>query len=187
MRAVLRRFQVFALFPLHAAVQNDVDHTQNAVHRCAQFMRHVRQKLALGLAGGHGPLHRFLQRLGPLADAYFEKFLMLADLLPRVRQALDHLVEAVAEIFDFVARLADADGFQAAFTHPLDAIAQQFQRPDQLAKRESGDAAPDDNHDEAEEDTLADVECVLLQIVGQNDRDYPQHQRSRKHRELRGK
>ncbi len=57
----------------------------------------------------------FPELLGALANAFFEKFLMLADFFLRGGQRLDHTVEALAEIFDLVAGAADPDGHEQPF------------------------------------------------------------------------
>src|SRR5579864_4195809 len=84
-------------------------------------MRHVGEEFALGLAGVEGAVHGALQFLSTLADALFEKLLMLANFFLRGGQRLNHTVEAFAEILDFVAGAADLDRLEMAFPYRRDA------------------------------------------------------------------
>ncbi|HTC87532.1 MAG TPA: hypothetical protein VK686_04490 [Bryobacteraceae bacterium] len=44
------------LFAVQIGVQQDFGKPDNAVHRCADLVAHIGQKLALGVAGGFGRL-----------------------------------------------------------------------------------------------------------------------------------
>ncbi len=41
-------FQIFALLRIQLGIERQIGHSDNAVHRCADFMAHVGQKIALG-------------------------------------------------------------------------------------------------------------------------------------------
>ena len=106
--------QLFTLVILQVAVEREVHHAQQAVHGRTQLMRHVGEKFALGLTRGQSRVFGYFQFHGPLPDAFFKQFLILADLFVRRRQGLDHAVEAFAQILDFVARAADPERLQPA-------------------------------------------------------------------------
>ncbi len=89
-------------------------------------MRYVGQKLALRLVGRLSAAHGLLQLLGAVLDSFFQQPLLLAKLSLRIRQSLNHIVEALTQELDLIASLADLDRFQAAVSNRNDA---GFQRP----------------------------------------------------------
>ncbi len=64
--------QVLALFVLEFGAQHQFRHSDNGVHRCADFMTHVRQKSALGNTGLLALVARGLQGLAHRALADLE-------------------------------------------------------------------------------------------------------------------
>jgi hypothetical protein len=120
----VRRFQIFTLFAAEIALERDVQHPEQSVHRRAQFVRHIGQEVAFRLARGERRAHRVFQLFGALPDALFEQIAMLLDLAIGALQLLDHKIEAVAEVFDFVVRLADLNRFKFSFANRSDALPQ---------------------------------------------------------------
>ena len=59
--------QVAALFVVQRTVEHQIGHADDAVHRGADFVAHVGQKLAFGSAGGFGSVFGFAQRVGRFA------------------------------------------------------------------------------------------------------------------------
>ena len=55
------------------AVQRDVQHPDDAVHRRPQLVRDIGQKLALGLVGCLRRAHGFFQLIGAVFDSLFEQ------------------------------------------------------------------------------------------------------------------
>ena len=47
------------LFGRKSGVEQEIGHADNAIHRGADFMAHIRQKVTLGLIGGCGTLDTF--------------------------------------------------------------------------------------------------------------------------------
>ena len=44
-------------------IEKQSGHANHAVHRCADFVAHAREKVAFSVVGYHGPLLRFLELL----------------------------------------------------------------------------------------------------------------------------
>ncbi len=114
-----------------------------------------------------------------------KQFLMLADFLLRGRQRLDHPVEALAQIFDFVAGAAHLDGLESAFANRCDTGLQERQRPGQKPHGEPGNRERHHAHHAEQHDSLGQVEGVLDHIQAENGPNYPQHQHRGEDRELR--
>ncbi len=67
---VTRQGQVFALLVVETGFEGEVGHADDGIHRGADFMAHVGQKIAFGLIGGLGQQLGCMQGLlGPLAFA----------------------------------------------------------------------------------------------------------------------
>ncbi len=177
--------QLLALFGIERAVQHHFQHAQQSVHGRAQFMRHVGQELALGLAGGERGAHGFFQVFGALADAFFEQIAVLADLFLRRIDFRDHLVEAFAQIFDLVVRGADLDRLEFSFADGRDTLLQKGQRTAQGSHGESRNqtahAAPRSRHIRT---ALGSVEGVAAHVPKDDQPHHPQEQQNGEAREL---
>ena len=138
-------------------------------------MRHVGQKFALGLIGRLGCRRGFLQLLGALLDAPFQQLLLLANFLARIRQRLDHAVQALAQKLDFVARPADLDRLQAAVPNcEMMPACSSLQRARQETNGEPRDGPGDQHHHHEQQQPFAGVEVVLPQVVGEKSGHYPE-------------
>ena len=104
------RGQAVALFGGELAVEHEVGHADDAVHRRPDFVAHVREELALRAAGFHRPVarrHQFLvARLelgGAHVDRVFELVLLhRASCWSRALDVAQHRVELVDQLADFV-------------------------------------------------------------------------------------
>ena len=180
------RCAVFKLVPLlfiQVAVESQLQHAQQSVHGRAQFVRHVGQEFALGLAGGQRRVLGELQFAGAFVDALLEQLVMLANFLARSSQSLDHPVEALAQVLDLVAGPAHLNGPELPFSHRGDPGFQQFQRPRQSANGEAGDREGDEGYNGAQDHALLPTEGPLQDVDRQG--DYPKEKYPRENRELR--
>ncbi len=162
--AALGGFELIFLLTADASIERQIEHAEQAVHGRAQLMRHVRQEFAFGLAGVEGAVHGPLQVLGALANAILKEFLMQADFFLGGGQRLDHAVEALTQVFDFIARAADLDGHQLALSHRGDAGFEQGERAGQQADGELRDEGADNPDDPEQNQTFSPVKGVLADI-----------------------
>ncbi len=58
---VAGRFEVLPLLARQLGVEHEIGHADDGVHRRADFVAHVGEERALGVAGGFGRLHRLPQ------------------------------------------------------------------------------------------------------------------------------
>ena len=99
-------FQVIALARFQVCFEGQIRHADHAIHRCADFMAHVGQELALRQAGLFGHLLGLVQLLRALRHALFQMFIefaqgALAALVIRdVRQAGHHHAHLAVLIAD---------------------------------------------------------------------------------------
>ncbi len=147
-------------------------------------MRHVGQKLALGLARGQRAVHGAFELVGALRDALFEQLLVLAKLFMRGRQVLDHPIEAFAQVLDLVAGAAHLNRLEFSFAHRSDAFLKQAQGARQQANGEARNAARDQSDDEEQHHALGQIERVQSNVPPQRHDDDPQDQQSRENRKL---
>lgn len=186
MGAALRGFQFFALLARERAFEHYVEHAKDAVHRGAQFMRHVGEKLALGLAGSERALHRFTQSVSALLDARLEHFAVLFNLTVALCECGDRFVEDFADELDFVARAADLDIFEFAqlgFFHPGSEVLQGLGHDD---RSEAANGKSNQQEDADHEDAFADCKGIVMNVVANIDENDPKHQNRCEHREFGG-
>ena len=86
--ATLRDLQLLALLPTDSAIENQVEHAQQAVHGRPQLVGDMfaRNSLLAWLAAS-APCMVFSSSCGALADAFLEEFLVLPDFLLRSRES----------------------------------------------------------------------------------------------------
>lgn len=136
-------------------------------------MGDVGEELAFGAAGGEGLLHGLFELFGALADFILEADLVFVDLVAGLLEDVDHGVEAMAEVFDFIAGAGDLDGFEAAVADGGDAALELVEGFGEEVVGIEGDDAADDAEDDGKEDELAGVELVAHEVESEVDAGHP--------------
>ena len=106
---VAGRLEVLPLLARQLGVEHQIGHAEDGVHRRADFVAHVGEEGALGVAGGFGGLHRLPQgdfhllALGDVdADAEDGRLAVVLD--DGGREVGPHLVPLFRDDFNFIAR-----------------------------------------------------------------------------------
>ena len=134
-------------------------------------MRHIGEKLALGLTSGQGRAHGIFQVFGALPDALFQKIAMLLDLSRLLRCSSSIMrLKLRPRFFDFVARLADLHRLEAPLANRRDSLLQQRQRTGQNFNRElRNQSGYHGEHDDHQHHAFAQAEGVVKDIPQQHD------------------
>src|SRR5258705_13302075 len=128
-RRAVRGLQVVALYRGERRVERKLRHADDAVHRRADFVAHVRQELALGAVGVLGRVLRLHQRRGRFVTLDVQRL-----------QIRGHLVEAVRKLAELVVTLERDHRVPVAGANPDGAALQHLKRPgDRMAHRHRAD------------------------------------------------
>ncbi len=132
-------------------VPDQVDHSQHAVHRCADLVTHVGEELGLGAARllrgvsqPHGPVGRLLELQRSLLDLLLQGALVILDLGPRLAESDHHPAERLAQGLDLVAGANDGRKLETPAGHSTRGLRQRMQRSGDPAREVEGHQEPDD-------------------------------------------